>query len=220
MFGKVIKNFPEQKIKKIKKNSLSAFEKLSNYLYFYFTNYAVMKKRILGVDPGTNILGYAVIEVENKTVQLLTLDVIKLGGLKSHFDRLNRIYTILSEVIDRFEPQEMAIEAPFYGKNPQSMLKLGRAQGVAIVAAMQKGLPVFEYAPLKIKMSITGNGRASKEQVALMLQSQIKGKFEYKYLDETDAVAAAVCHFYQNGSIGKSKGYSSWEDFARKNNLL
>lgn len=178
--------------------------------------------RVLGVDPGTNILGFAVIEVIDKSPRLLELGVVHLDHIDDTSQKLKRIFERIQTIITFHRPQSMAIEAPFYGKNPQSMLKLGRAQGVAMAAAVTLGLDVVEYAPKSIKRAITGNGNASKEQVAAMTQHLLKEPIESKYLDATDALAAALCHYYQNGSTPgttttKKKSYSGWGDFVKNN---
>ena len=157
------------------------------------------KKRILGIDPGTNVMGYGIIDYDGKNPQLVVMGALKLSKFENHYMRLNRIYERVSGLISQYSPSELAIEAPFFGKNVQSMLKLGRAQGVAIAACMQAGLKVYEYSPLKIKMALTGNGGASKEQVADLVRRLLCiSKDELpKKLDATDAVAAAYCHFLQ-----------------------
>ncbi|MCB0568129.1 MAG: crossover junction endodeoxyribonuclease RuvC [Phaeodactylibacter sp.] len=176
------------------------------------------KYRLLGVDPGTNILGYAIVEVEQKKLRLLDMGVIYLKKLEEQQEKLQHIFERLQSIIEIHRPTEMAIEAPFFGKNPQSMLKLGRAQGVAIAAAMTKGVGITEYSPKKIKQSVTGNGNASKEQVAAMLANILDFQIGGHYLDATDALATAVCHFYQSGSMlqGK-KRYSDWGSFLKDN---
>ncbi|MCB0549095.1 MAG: crossover junction endodeoxyribonuclease RuvC [Phaeodactylibacter sp.] len=174
--------------------------------------------RLLGVDPGTNILGYAIVQVEQKQLQLLDMGVIYLKKMEDHQDKLQHIFERLQSIIEIYQPREMAIEAPFYGKNPQSMLKLGRAQGVAIAAAITKGVRITEYSPKKIKQSVTGNGNASKEQVAAMLSNILQLKLDGHYLDATDALATAVCHFYQSGSVlGGKKRYNDWSNFLKDN---
>lgn len=176
------------------------------------------KYRILGIDPGTNILGYAVIEIENKKISLVEMGVVTMNKFDSHQMKLKHIFERLQAIIDRHHPNEMAIEAPFFGKNVQSMLKLGRAQGVAIAAAMTKGLEMSEYSPKSIKKSVTGNGNASKEQVAAMLANILKQKLDGEYLDATDALGAAVCHFYQSGNpLSGQKKYSGWGSFLKDN---
>jgi len=176
------------------------------------------KYRILGVDPGTNIMGYAIIEVSGKKLKLVEMGVVKMGKFDSHQMKLKQIFERLQAIIDRHNPKEMAIEAPFFGKNVQSMLKLGRAQGVAIAAAMTKGLEMCEYSPKSIKKSVTGNGNASKEQVAAMLVNILNEKLDGETLDATDALGAAVCHFYQSGSaVGGKKKYSGWDSYLKDN---
>lgn len=167
---------------------------------------------ILGIDPGTNVMGYGVIMVKGSQINLIQYGVIKLDKFEDHFLRLKKIFERITQLIEEFLPEEMAVEAPFFGQNVQSMLKLGRAQGVAIAAAMAKQIPVTEYAPKKIKQSVTGNGNASKEQVAAMLKSILKFKESPELLDATDALGVAVCHYYQNGKItsGKSKSWSAF----------
>jgi len=171
--------------------------------------------RLLGVDPGTTCLGYAVIELEGSRIRALELGAVQLHKLADHQHKLKRIFERLQTIIDSYQPREMAIEAPFYGKNVQSMLKLGRAQGVAMAAAITKGVAITEYSPRKIKQSITGNGNAAKEQVAAMLQRTIEGKAPADYpLDATDALATAVCHYYQSKSvISGRKRYANWTAF-------
>lgn len=174
--------------------------------------------RLLGVDPGTNLLGYAIVEVEQKKLRLLDMGVIHLKKMQEHQDKLQHIFERLQSIIEIYNPREMAIEAPFYGKNPQSMLKLGRAQGVAIAAAITKGVRITEYSPKKIKQSVTGNGNAAKEQVAAMLSNILEFKLDNHYLDATDALATAVCHFYQSGSLlSGQKRYNDWGNFIKDN---
>lgn len=178
------------------------------------------EKIILGIDPGTNILGYGIIKGSGKSsMQLVILGVIELGKYGDHYLKLKAIYERVQMLVDQYHPDEVAIEAPFFGKNVQSMLKLGRAQGVAMAAVLSRSIPIFEYAPRKIKQSITGSGSASKEQVAVMLKTLLKEKdFAQEYFDATDGLAAAVCHFYQQSSILGSAGKaSSWEAFAKQN---
>ena len=173
---------------------------------------------ILGIDPGTIVMGYGLIHVKNTQMELLTLGVVKLDKYEDHAVRLKKIFERTISLIEEYKPDELAIEAPFFGKNVQSMLKLGRAQGVAIAAALSKNMPVNEYSPKKIKMSITGNGNASKEQVAAMLQNMLRFKNEDKYLDATDALGAAVCHYFQNRTAGaEKKSYSGWKAFLTDN---
>lgn len=174
--------------------------------------------KILGIDPGTNQLGYAIIEIRGKEMKLITLGILRLQSYNDHQTKLKEIFLQLQEIIETFLPSQMAVEAPFYGKNVQSMLKLGRAQGVAMAAAMTMGIDITEYAPKKIKQSITGNGNASKEQVAAMLNSILKLKIETPNLDATDALGAAVCHYYQTGGLfSGQKKYSGWDSFLKDN---
>ena len=179
----------------------------------------VKEKIILGIDPGTNIMGYVVLKVTGVKPQVMTLGVIDLRKCSDPYLKLKHIYERVQGVISSYLPDELAIEAPFFGKNVQSMLKLGRPQGVAIVAALCRDIPVTEYAPLKIKMAITGNGQASKEQVADMLQRMLHFPKEEMpvFLDATDGLAAAYCHFLQMGRPAAEKGYHSWKDFVAKN---
>jgi crossover junction endodeoxyribonuclease RuvC len=174
---------------------------------------------ILGIDPGTLIMGYGLIHIQNNKLSLITLGVIKLDKFDEHSDRLKKIFERVIGLIEEYKPDELAIEAPFFGKNVQSMLKLGRAQGVAIAAALSKNIPMTEYSPKKIKMSVTGNGNASKEQVAAMLESLLNFKNDDKYMDATDALGAAVCHYFQNKTAGggAKKSYSGWDAFIKDN---
>lgn len=171
----------------------------------------------MGIDPGTTVMGYGVIRASGKVPEFIDLDVVDLRRAGDHYQKLRKIYESTVVLMKKYLPDEVAFEAPFYGKNVQSMLKLGRAQGVAMAAVLSRDIPVFEYAPRKIKLAITSAGDASKEQVAGMLQRMFDLKELPKNLDATDGLAAAVCHFYQNGiPVGKS-GAKSWEDFIRKN---
>ena len=172
---------------------------------------------ILGFDPGTNISGYGIISISGNKPKLLALGIIDLRKFKDPYIKLQTIFTRTLSLVDEFHPDELAIESPFYGKNVQSMLKLGRAQGVAIAAAVYRSVPIFEYAPRKIKMSITGQGGASKEQVAAMLQSLLNVKSFPKQEDATDGLAAAMCHFYQSNAPENLKEFKSWKDFINKN---
>ena len=180
----------------------------------------IKEKIILGVDPGTTIMGYGLIKIIDNKPFLLAMGILELEKMDDHYLRLRRIFERITGLIDEFLPDELAIESPFYGKNVQSMLKLGRAQGVAMAAALSRDLPIFEYAPLKIKMSITGNGRASKEQVANLLQRflNIPQENMLPQLDATDGLAAALCHFFQSGRPQSEAPYTSWKDFVNKNN--
>ena len=175
-----------------------------------------MEKIVLGIDPGTNILGYGIILSKNNQIEVIYCDILSLKKIDDSFTRLKKIFEFIVNVIDKYKPDELAIESQFYGKNVQSMLKLGRAQGVAISAALHRELPIFEYSPKKIKQSITGNGNASKEQVSGMLKSLFNYDFADKPLDATDAVAVAVCHCFQN-KINHKKTYSNWKSFLSKN---
>ena len=159
------------------------------------------EKIILGVDPGTNVMGYGLLSVTGNKAAMMAMGVIDLRKMKDPYLRLGRIFERITGVIDEYHPDEMAIEAPFFGKNVQSMLKLGRAQGVAIAAAIRRDIPIHEYAPLKIKMAITGNGSASKQQVADMLKRMLKLSADDmpRFMDATDALGAAYCHFLQMG---------------------
>ena len=172
---------------------------------------------ILGIDPGTTIMGYGVITVENNTPTMLAMGVLELKKYEDHYTKLKKIFDRVIQLIDTYNIEELSIEAPFYGKNVQSMLKLGRAQGVAIAAALSRNIPIFEYAPLFIKQSITGRGSASKEQVALFLKKFLKLQEDPDYLDATDALAAAVCHSFQNKNIISQSSTKSWKDFINKN---
>ena len=172
---------------------------------------------ILGIDPGTTIMGFGLIKVENKKMSFIQMNELQLNKYKDHYVKLKLIFERTIELIDNYHPDEIAIEAPFFGKNVQSMLKLGRAQGVAMAAGLSREVPITEYLPKKIKMAITGNGNASKEQVAKMLQSQLKiGKLP-KNLDATDGLAAAVCHFYNSGKTEIGKSYTGWDAFIKQN---
>lgn len=173
--------------------------------------------RLLGVDPGTTVMGYSILERKGKELTVLELGVLRLEKFENHPERLKRIFERMQSLIKSYEPQVMAIEAPFYSNNVQSMLKLGRAQGVAIAAAVISGLEVVEYSPRKIKQSITGNGNASKEQVAAMLAHIVQSPLESGFLDATDALAAAVCHHFQSNSLSQSKKYSDWSGFVKDN---
>lgn len=177
----------------------------------------VEDKVILGMDPGTSLMGYGVVHVKGKKLNLVTMGVIHLSKLPEHSDKLKRIFERTLQLIDTYHPDEFAVEAPFFGKNVQSMLKLGRAQGVSMAAALYRDIPIMEYSPRKIKQSITGNGNASKEQVASMLQSLMKIEKMPKHLDATDGLAAAVCHYFQGGNTTKSKSYSGWKAFIADN---
>lgn len=174
---------------------------------------------ILGIDPGTNVMGYGILGVKGRHPAMIALGVVELSKFESHYLRLSRIYERVLGLVEHFLPDELAIEAPFFGKNVQSMLKLGRAQGVAMAAALSRDVPITEYEPRKIKMAITGSGAASKEQVKEMLRrilsippDRLTGK-----LDATDALAAALCHFYESSRPASSSAPKSWKDFIAKN---
>lgn len=172
---------------------------------------------ILGIDPGTTIMGFGLIKVEKNQMHFLQLNELQLSKYSDHYVKLKLIYDRTIELIETFHPDEIAIEAPFFGKNVQSMLKLGRAQGVAMAAGLSRDIPIAEYSPKKIKMAITGNGNASKEQVAKMLQSLLRFKELPKNLDSTDGLAAAVCHFFNAGKGGDQKKYTGWKAFVSQN---
>ncbi len=175
-------------------------------------------KIILGIDPGTTVLGYGLIHLQNKQLTMVNFGVIQLHKLATHPDKLKRIFDRLDGIIKEYKPDEMAIEAPFFGKNVQSMLKLGRAQGVAIAACLNHNIPFEEYSPRRIKQAITGNGNASKEQVAAMLQNLLKFEDLPKYLDATDGLAVAVCHHFSKGIGEHNKaGGSNWNSFLKLN---
>ena len=174
---------------------------------------------IMGIDPGTNVMGYGVLGVTGKNPEVIIMGVIQLSKFESHYKRLHRIFERVSGLASEYLPDEVALEAPFFGKNVQSMLKLGRAQGVAMAAVLSRDIPVAEYAPRTIKMSVTGNGQASKEQVANMLRHLLHIREENmpKLLDATDALAVALTHFYETGKPAVAKGPKSWADFLSKN---
>lgn len=179
----------------------------------------VTDKIILGIDPGTVIMGFGLIHIKGSEMKLIELDVIKLDTDDDHTLRLQKIFAAVTTIVKKHKPDEFAIEAPFFGKNVQSMLKLGRAQGVAMAAALNFDVPIFEYSPKKIKLSITGNGNAAKEQVAAMLQQILKFTNTHKHLDATDALAVAVCHHFQSkpGGHTTKKTYKNWSAFLNDN---
>ena len=177
-----------------------------------------MERIILGIDPGTTVMGFGLIKVVGSKISLITLDELLLHKLPNQEMKLKRIFEKTIALIDQYHPDELAIEAPFLGQNAQSMLKLGRAQGVCIAACLSREIPATEYAPRKIKMAITGNGNASKEQVAGMLQHLVGLKELPKRLDATDGLAAAVCHYLNSGNgITKGKSYTGWDAFIKAN---
>lgn len=175
-------------------------------------------KVILGIDPGTNIMGYGIISVQNKKMSLVTMGSVQLSKLGDPYLKLQRIFERTVQLIDEYHPDELAIEAPFFGKNVQSMLKLGRAQGVSIAAALSRNMPITEYLPKKVKQSVTGSGNASKEQVAAMLSNLLQYNQIPKHLDATDGLAVAVCHHLQAGTPKvEGKSYSGWASFLKNN---
>lgn len=189
------------------------------------------KHKILGIDPGTNILGYAVLNTEGRNLSIEAMGVFDLRKHKDHTEKLKEIFLQVQEVVEAYIPATLSIEAPFFGKNVQSMLKLGRAQGVCMAAAMAMGLGIYEYSPKRIKKAVTGNGNAAKEQVSSMLGHVLKVKFVDEYLDATDALAAAMCHYHTEHAIVSThsnkikssrpkksgKKYSDWGSFIANN---
>jgi crossover junction endodeoxyribonuclease RuvC len=179
-----------------------------------------INRTILGVDPGTTRMGYAIVRSENARLELIIMGIIELHKYKTHYEKLSKIYERVDSIIKEFKPEELAIEAPFYGKNVQSMLKLGRAQGVAMAAGLSNKLPIYEYAPKKIKIAITGSGNATKEQVANTLKIELQIKDMPKHMDATDALGVAVCHYHQSKFIDQTSDKSSasnWENFIKNN---
>lgn len=176
------------------------------------------EKIILGIDPGTTVMGFGIISVIKGNMSLVAIDELVLKKYTTHEIKLKKIFERTLALVDEFHPDEVALEAPFFGKNVQSMLKLGRAQGVAMAASLYRDVPITEYSPKKVKMAITGNGNASKEQVAGMLQNLLKLKeFPTKYLDATDGLAVAVCHHFNSGKETSEKSYSGWSSFIKNN---
>lgn len=174
--------------------------------------------KIIGIDPGTNILGYGIIEIDSKYPHFVDMGVFDLRKIKDPFEKLANIYAGVGELLDEHHPDQLAVESPFYGKNAQVILKLGRAQGAALTAAVIRGIPVAEYAPRKAKIAICGNGAASKEQVSMMIQKTLNVKLDPKYLDATDALAIALCHYYQLTSpLAQVGGKSDWATFLAQN---
>ena len=175
-------------------------------------------KTILGIDPGTNILGYGIIHVDSKGPHYVNMGVFDLRKITDPFEKLANIHAGVGELLEEYRPDELAVESPFYGKNAQVILKLGRAQGAAITAATMRGIPVAEYAPRKAKIAICGNGAASKEQVAMMIQKTLKVELDPKYLDATDALAIALCHHYQmDNPLAGTGGKTDWKRFLAEN---
>jgi crossover junction endodeoxyribonuclease RuvC len=175
------------------------------------------EKIILGIDPGTSIMGFGLVRMKGSNFEMEMMDVLILNKIKDPYLKLQRIFQRTLAIIDHYHPDEVSLEAPFYGKNVQSMLKLGRAQGVAMAAALHREIPVTEYAPLKIKKAVTGLGSASKQQVASMLMQILNMKEMPKYLDATDGLAAAVCHGLQNGNSVIKRNGNSWASFIQEN---
>lgn len=192
-------------------------QNLSRNRFIHPQKYVPSEKIILGIDPGTTIMGYGLIRVVDKQMELMQIDELILKKYTDPYTKLKLIFERTVHLIDTYHPDEIAIEAPFFGKNVQSMLKLGRAQGVAMAAGLSRQVTITEYSPKKIKMAITGNGNASKEQVAKMLQTLLKMKELPNNLDATDGLAAAVCHFYNNGKPSSQKSYSGWASFVKNN---
>jgi crossover junction endodeoxyribonuclease RuvC len=185
--------------------------------YILSSKKMTLDKIILGIDPGTNIMGYGIIKSGAKGPLLIDMGLVSLNKIHDPYKKLEMIFSETLRLIDEYKPSDLAIEAPFFGKNVQSMLKLGRAQGTAIAAAIFRNVEIFEYAPRKIKMSITGQGSASKEQVSAMLANMLDFTVIPKNLDATDGLAAAVCHYYQEKLIVKNNGPKSWEEFLKEN---
>jgi len=180
----------------------------------------IKERIILGIDPGTAVMGYGLVKETGQKIELISLGVIKMEKIDDHMLKLQRIFEKTVALIDNYHPDCLAIEAPFYGKNIQVMLKLGRAQGVAMAAALSRNVEITEYSPRKIKQAITGNGNAAKEQVAAMLQNLLNFKETPEFLDATDGLAVAVCHSFQKITTSKSgakKSYSGWETFVKDN---
>ena len=175
-------------------------------------------KIILGIDPGTNILGFGIVRVDSKGPHYVDMGVFDLRKITDPFEKLANIFAGVNELIEEHQPDELAVESPFYGKNAQVVLKLGRAQGAAITAAVMRGIPVTEYAPRKAKIAICGNGAASKEQVAMMIQKTLKVELNPKHLDATDALAIALCHHYQmSNPLAAVGGKTDWKKFIENN---
>ncbi|WP_247235035.1 crossover junction endodeoxyribonuclease RuvC [Telluribacter sp. SYSU D00476] len=189
------------------------------------TSVVATEKIIIGVDPGTQVTGYGVIMIKNQQISLVQYGVIHLSKYSTHELKLKKIFERISQLIDEYLPDEMAIEDPFFGKNAQSMLKLGRAQGVAMAAALSRGIPIVEYSPKKIKQSVTGNGNATKEQVAYMLENILKMELSREFMDATDGIAIAICHHYHatapasigGGGSGKKAKKGGWGAFINEN---
>lgn len=179
-----------------------------------------MEKIIMGIDPGTNVMGYAVVGVQNQKPRIVDLDAVKFNARESHYLRLRRIYERTLQLVDQYLPDELAIEAPFYGRNVQTTIKLGRGQGAAMVAVLSRDIPVTEYEPMKVKLAITGHGNASKEQVREMLRRTLgidEEKLKGLPLDATDALAIAMTHIYETAKPIPASGHKSWKDFVAQN---
>ena len=191
---------------------------LKRFVHTQVLTILTKEKTILGIDPGTNILGFGVIGINSRGAYYKDMGVFDLRKIKDPFEKLANIFTGVSELIEEYQPDELAVESPFYGKNAQVILKLGRAQGAALTPAVMRGIPVAEYAPRKAKIAICGNGAASKEQVAMMIQKTLKVQLDPKYLDATDALAIALCHHYQLSSpLAKVGGKTDWKKFLEDN---
>lgn len=193
---------------------------IKNILYFCKKIIKMQKERIImGVDPGTKIMGYGIIEVKNGQMKAICYDIINLSKFKNHALKLKKISERMSELIEQYAPDEMALESPFYSKNVQVAIKLGRAQGVAMAAALVKEIPISEYAPRKIKQSVTGQGEASKEQVASMLKNLLKLADDKIIIDATDALGVAVCHYFQtsSGIVNTEEKVKGWGAFLKNN---
>jgi crossover junction endodeoxyribonuclease RuvC len=193
-----------------------ALQWIGFYTFDVKGNFLVSERIILGIDPGTSVMGYGIVLSKGNKLTLICHGVLRLEKVPDHGVKLKKIFEKVVSLVEQYHPDELAIEAPFFGKNVQSMLKLGRAQGVAISAALQRDIPFTEYAPRRIKQAITGNGNASKEQVAKMVQNMLKMEEIPKFLDATDGLAAAVCHSFQKVG-GGDKDYTSWKGFISKN---
>ena len=178
---------------------------------------AIKERIILGIDPGTNVMGYGLIHCKGEKMSVIQFGVIHLSKYKNHEIKLKKIFERVTELLKEYLPDEVALEAPFFGKNVQSMLKLGRAQGVAMAAALNRNMPIHEYAPKRVKQSVTGNGNASKEQVANMIQTLLKFDEAPKLMDATDALAVAICHHYSSKSGIPNAGKKSWKSFIADN---
>ena len=197
---------------------MTASRSLRHFVLTQVSTTLTKTKKILGIDPGTNILGYGVISIDAKGPHFVDMGVFDLRKIKDPFEKLANIFAGVGELIDLHHPDQLAVESPFYGKNAQVVLKLGRAQGAAITAAVMRGLPVTEYAPRKAKIAICGNGAASKEQVAMMIVKTLKVDLDPKYLDATDALAIALCHHYQESNpLASLGGKMNWKDFVESN---